>query len=319
MKKLFVGISILAVTALSACTGLTNQSLSFETNEDIISFQALAAANLMPEANQTMSTLEDVTTEPSTPVVVDQVTPYVELVEQLLGSNNGLTVTTLASDNPLYETMMTFETTGLLGEQQSYVIYYNMTLEEEEDDESEFILEGIMIKDTVEYQLIGEREVEDDEEKVEFKAMLDEYNYVESEYKVESEETELEMVVVENGNVVSETKIKIETEDNETKIELEFLTGVNTGTYQFKYETEDGQPILKVEFDVTTDGIQEQGQMTLSIHVDEVSGETYYTVFVDTDDDDYEERIDRDIEDNDDDEDEDDEDEDDDDSDDTDN
>jgi hypothetical protein len=318
MKKLFVGISILAVTALSACTGLTNQSLSFETNEDIISFQALAAANLMPEANQTMSTLEDVTTEPSTPVVVDQVTPYVELVEQLLGSNNGLTVTTLASDNPLYETMMTFETTGLLGEQQSYVIYYNMTLEEEEDDESEFILEGIMIKDTVEYQLIGEREVEDDEEKVEFKAMLDEYNYVESEYKVESEEIELEMIVVENGNVISETKIEIDTEDNETKIELEFLTGANTGTYQFKYETEDGQPILKVEFDVTTDGVQEQGQMTLSIHVDEVTGETYYTVFVDTDDDDYEERIDRDIEDDDDDEDEDEEDDDDDDSDDTD-
>lgn len=302
MKKIFLGLTLSLVALLTACTQTTSALLSLSSNEDIISLQALAAANLLDVSSSTMSLTstdinEDPVDEPLEPIVVDTIEPYIELVEQLLGSNNGLNVIVDVSDDPLYENMMTFETSSLIGETQSYTIYYNMTVEEEDDDESEFVLDGIMLVDDLVYTLTGKREVEENEEKVEFIAKLDDLNYVESEFKVESTETEFEILVVENGIEVSQTKVKIEAEDNETKVELEFMSGANTGVYEFKFETEDGQPILKVEFDATIDGVVTQGEITLSIVVDEITGETYYEIFVETEDGEYEEDIVREIED----------------------
>lgn len=324
MKKLFAFITALSIIVLSACSAFPSQgALQFDSNEDIISFQALAASSLINSQNLSLSTPgvsgqllsntqnegDDGVTGPTKNPVVDNIEPYLELIEQLLGSTNGLGVTVETSDLEAYETMMVFETSTLNGRTQSYVIYYNMTLEEEDDDESEFILEGIMLLNDLEYVLYGERELEDDEEKIEFIAKLDEFNYVESEYKVEEGEDKFEIKVVSNGILVSETQIKIEHEDNETKIELEFLDGDNYGSYEFKYETEDGENILKIEFDSMIDGIASKGEMRVLVTVDELTGETYYQVYVKPEnDDEYEDQIDRDIDDEDDEDDDDDED-----------
>lgn len=323
MKKLFALITVLSIIVLSACSAFPSQNaLQFESNEDVISFQALAASSLINNQNLSLSTPgitgqllsntqnegDDGITEPTENPVVDNIEPYLELIEQLLGSTNGLNVTVETSDLEAYETMMVFETSTLNGGTQSYVIYYNMTLEEEDDDESEFILEGIMLLNGIEYVLYGERELEDDEEKIEFIAKLDEFNYVESEYKVEDDEDKFEITVVSNGVLISETQIKIESEDNETKIELEFLDADNYGSYEFKFETEDGENILKIEFDSMIDGVESKGEMRVLVTIDELTGETYYQVYVKPEDaDEYEDHIDRDMDDEDDDEDEDDE------------
>ncbi|MFU8792941.1 MAG: hypothetical protein ACNA7K_02860 [Acholeplasmataceae bacterium] len=324
MKKFVLGFILLSVALLSACTdGYQVNTNMFETNEDVISFQALTAFSLLSssDANQPLSQhdtnvllsyqlLEEGTEDP---IVEDEpanddpllanIEPYIELVEQFLGSNDGLDVSILESPLEDYELMMTFSTNGLKGETQTYVIHYNMTLTEEEDDESEFSLEGIMIMNDVTYFLTGEREVEADEESIEFIAKLDDDNYVESEYKVESDEIEFEIKVVLNGEIVSETKIEIEYEEDETKIELEFLSGDATGTYEFTYELEDGEPVLKIEFDVEIDGIHTKGEIVVSIIVDPVTGETSYVLFVDPEDgESYESRKDRDIDDDDEDE-----------------
>jgi hypothetical protein len=317
MKKILFGFMFVSVAVLTACTSLVNQGLSFNTNEDILSFQVLAASALLPQGEQTpvsapntftasqlSTSSEDLVDEPvEEDPILENIDPYIELIEQLLGSNQGLSVEVLASDLEGYVSMMTFQTNGLLGESQTYTIYYNMTLEEEDDDESEFVLDGIMILGDQTYTLTGKREVEDDEEEIKFTAKLDDLNYVESKYEVESEEVKFEIKVVLNGIVTSETEIKIETEDDETKIELYFLSGENTGSYEFKYETEDGQPIVKIEYQTLTDGITSSGEIRLLILVDELTGETYYQAFVDPDDDDaYEREIDRDIDDDDEDE-----------------
>ncbi len=123
MKKIFLGLSLVAL--LTACTQTTSALLSLSSNEDIISLQALAAANLLDVSSSTMSLTstdinEDPVDEPLEPIVVDTIEPYIELVEQLLGSNNGLNVIVDVSDDPLYENMMTFETSSLIGETQSY-------------------------------------------------------------------------------------------------------------------------------------------------------------------------------------------------------
>lgn len=320
MKKIILGFVMLSVVLLSACTaGLNTNTKLFETNEDVISFQALSAMTLLSsgDSNTTLSqndsnvllsyqlfqegtedpvNQEDLMNEEDP--LISTIDPYIELVEQFLGTNDGLDV--LVTESPLvdYEFMMTFGTNGLKGETQTYVIHYNMTVTDEEEDETEFALDGIMIMDDVTYYLTGEREVEVDEESIEFIAKLDDDNYVESEYSVESDEIEFETVVVLNGEVVSETKIEIEYEEDETKIELEFLSGASTGTYEFTYELEDGEPVLKIDFDVEIDGIQTQGEIVVSIIVDEVTGETSYVLYVEpVDGEAYESTTDRDIDD----------------------
>ena len=332
MKKLLLGFMVLSVALLTACTSSLNTGLKFSTNEDVLSFQALIASALLPSSqeetlsgqyNVMSATLVNTETEEVDEVVEEEtseaetvlanIDPYVELIEKILGSNNGLSVLVETSTVEGYAYMMTFETSGLLGESQSYIIHYNMTSkdesdendddEEEEQDELEFVLDGIMMVGDQVYTLEGEREVEEGEEKIEFTAKLDDLNYIETEFKTETDETEFKIKVVSNGIVVSETEIEIEIEDDGIKVELEFLSGDNKGKYEFEYEVEDGQNVLKVEFDVEIDGISTKGDITLLVLVDELTGETNYQAYVELDDDDevYEKELDRDIDDEDDD------------------
>ncbi|MCF7932877.1 MAG: hypothetical protein K9K93_06890 [Acholeplasmataceae bacterium] len=313
MKKALILMGLLSMAVLTACqASLETTEKAFQTNDEVISLSALATTSLIPTlSNQTLasqhetvllsSDANEAELETDDDPVIENIEPYIELVEQLLGSTNGLNVMAEASELEGYEQKMTFQTSGMAGETSTYVIHYNMTLEEEEDDESEFSLEGVMIVDGLTYTLVGEREVEDGEEEIEFIAYLDDQNYVVSEYKVESEEVEFEIQVVVNGVTVSETKVEIKEEDLETKVELEFIDGVNSGVYEFKFETEDGQSVLKIEFDTNIDGVEASGEMTVSVHVDDLTGETTYQVIVNPEDDDaYEKSIDRDIDDDDD-------------------
>jgi hypothetical protein len=322
MKKALILIGLFSLAVLTACAAsLETTEKAFQTNDEVISLSALATTSLIPTlSNQTVanhnetrllsSTLNETELELDDDPVTDQIEPYIELVEQLLGSNNGLNVVAEVSDLEGYSEKMTFQTSGMAGETKTHVIYYNMTLEEEEDDESEFSLEGVMIVDGQSYTLVGEREVEEGEEEIEFTAYLDSQNYVVSEYNVESDEVEFEIEVVVNGVTVSQTKVEIKEEDLETKVELEFLDGENSGVYEFHFETEDGQSILKIEFDTMIDGVEETGEMIVSIHLDDLTGETIYQVFVYPEDDDaYEKSFDRDMDDDDDDDDDEDEDE----------
>ena len=321
MKRIMFVLILLSLAVFTACTQDSDGSTSlFTTNEDVIAFQVLAAASLLPTANEPALTttvqaqplsyvLNETEEEPvDDDPLLTTIEPYIALVEKFLSTDNGLTVQVEASALEDYDLMMTFQTRGLLGEVQTYVIHYNMTLEDEDDDESEFALEGIMIINDQHYILTGEREVEEGEESVEFIAKLDDLNYVELEYKVESEEIEFEIKVVLNGEIVSETKIEIEFEEDEITIELEFMEGESKGTYEFKYEMEGDQLVLKIEFDVEIDGIHVKGEITVSVHIDEVTGETTYRMFVEPEEGDaYEKDVPRTIDDDDDDDDDDDE------------
>jgi hypothetical protein len=317
MKKNILGFIVLPLLVLAGCAEVINikQDELFDTNENIIAFQAFTAASLLSsneilnanESNNFLSSsymevdykineLED-TQEPSDPLI-DSIKPFIDLAEKFLGNDNGLNVEVGLSESEDYEFSMTFQTKGLLGETQNYVIQYNMTITEEDDDETEYSLDGIMIYNDQTFILTGEREIEEDEDKTEFIARLDPLNFIESEYKLEDNESKFNIQVVRNGELVLETSIKIETEDDETKIVFEFYQDGNEGFYEFKYELEGDQQVLKIEYDVILDGVESKGTITVSVLIDEVTGETTYSLYIEPEDDDaYENEIDRDLDD----------------------
>jgi hypothetical protein len=179
-----------------------------------------------------------------------------------------------------------------------YEMHYNMTLIEEDDEESEYDLDGILITGINTYHVSGRKEIEEGEEKVVFKAFINENNYVESLYKIEEDEQTFRFKAVENGVVISESKFDLEMEDDEIKVELEFIEGDNEGYYLFEYRDEDGSKIIWIEFETIVDGEEMSGEMSVQMLVDEVTGEVVYRFNIRPSDDD---AFDYDIEDDDDD------------------
>ena len=311
MKKLlFVLLGLSLTLGLAACGSLNQDGIPFnlDSDQDVLAFQAISSVSLL--SSQELTVLETQRVSRMSEDVVtpmEQIEPYLELFEQLLAQSNGLDV---------------------VGNTVTYTMYYSNVVEEatiqedaedneetdeieddnentNENDESEFAIAGILIHGDVTYQITGKHEIEDDEEKIEFTSMLNETDFVEVTYKIEDEEVKFEYVVYQNGQVVNESQIKIENEDDELKIEFSFVDGANSGEYEFKLETEDGEDILKIEFYTMIDGVESEGEAKVKVMIDEVTGETYYTVVVKGSDDDeeHEESFDRDMDDDEDDED----------------
>ena len=322
MKKLLFGISVLLLTiTLAACTGTSYAAaFDFETDQEVFGFAAISTSSILENsAVQPLSQTNGMTQLDTkmNSMTLEEIQPYLEMFEELLTQNQGLTVVETVSEDPLYTTKVEFTVSNLLGEPVVYTMFYNQTLKNDDavieepvvdepvvdepvvnetevdetddlddEDELEYIIEGILFIDGAEYQVYGKKEMEDGEEKLTFKSMIDENNYVESKYKTEDGETKFYITVVQNGILVSESKIKIESEDNETKIVLEYNAGLNESKYSFKLENEDGVNLLMIKYEVLNDGTLETGKIKVEVIVDELTGVTSYQLFVEPDNDD---------------------------------
>ncbi|MFU8792939.1 MAG: hypothetical protein ACNA7K_02850 [Acholeplasmataceae bacterium] len=270
------------------------------TEAEVISFQAVSTVSLLTQSIDNVDVSYQPErlnlTQPSP--LIDYVKPYLSLVEKILASDTSFNIVSGPSDFEAYETYMQFETTDLLGRRVQYVMHYNLILVDEDDDESEYTMDGILITRSLIYQVKGEKTIEADETSIEFKAMIDDNNYVESKHTIESDETSFEMKVVRFGQLESEIKFDIEFDDDETTVSLEFVEGNNEGSFEFEYVFEDGLNLIYIEFETTINGQETKGEMTVVIIVDPVTNLTSYRFYVDPDDDEpYEYETDRDDED----------------------
>jgi hypothetical protein len=338
MKKI-LGLVLFSITTLvlGACSQLGITQFSLATDEDVLSYQAITTSSLLGQqiSDQVLSidsennllvdmtagatedeteVLDETTTEDQqtaqqeetkveTPVELAE--KFLSMVEKFVSGNQGLNVEKTASDLENYEYKLVFQALDILDQKTTYTLYYNQELEEENEDEQEFIITGILMYSDQTLNVYGEKEIEEDEETLEFTSYIDENNYVTSEYKVEDDKTEFSITEVRNGEVYSESEIEIKIEDNETKIELEYFFDSNTYAYEFEYEVKDGNPVLKIEYETVVNDIQEAGEVEVMISIDEVTQETTYVFFVDEDLDgqsDYEYESDREDDDDDDDE-----------------
>ncbi|MCD4826653.1 MAG: hypothetical protein K8Q99_02580 [Acholeplasmataceae bacterium] len=240
---------------------------------------------------------EDLVTEDTqTETPVELAEKFLGMVEKFVSGNNGLDVVKSDSDLEAYEYKLVFEALDILNQKTTYTLYYNQDLKEEDEDELEFIITGILMYSDQTLDVYGEKEIEEDEETLEFTAYIDKLNYVTSEYIIEDEKTEFSITEVRNGEVYSESEIEIKIEDNEVKVELQYIFEENAYEYEFKYETKDGNPVLKIEYQTVVDDVEEAGEVEVLISVDEVTQETTYVFLVDEDSDgelDYEYESDR--------------------------
>ena len=239
----------------------------------------------------------EVPTEPELPPVAPEapsnelteeqlstVNSYMALVENLL-ANGGLSAIRTESDREGYEIREEVSFSDLAGNVISYVMYYNSTLDytEIDDDETEsrYSIEGVMVIDGVDYALEGYTETETSEKENEsesyFKVTLADGSYIVMEQEVEDDETSLVYKVVKDKQVVEKIKFEYETEHGETELKMCVeKDGVKT-ELKFKEETEQGKKVIKVTV------VEGESKTTFKIEVtqDEEGNDVYHYTFGD--------------------------------------
>lgn len=330
---------VLSFSAMSASSLLTNYEMTDPLlSSDTMSIQLSGSLDTINEGDTVDETDDTVTTEEEKDQAVENVEKFLKLIEMYTSGKQTLATEDQVSDNVLYEHMLVISTLDMLGETVTYTLYYNQTLEgdetdeveetddldevdeedeadlddeedeadqddDEDKDEFEYTIEGILVYNDQTFTISGEKEIEADESSLEFTAYIDENNYITSEYEFEENESKFYITEVKDGVVFSETEIELESEEDEEKIELTYILGEDTYAYEFKFETEDGRPALKVEYETYVDGVSDEGEIMVYIVIDEVTQETSYEIAVDDDKDgeeDYRYSEDRDDDDDDD-------------------
>lgn len=314
--KLSLGLSLMVLFTLGIFALLYNPiepetplgEALFNEQKDVLSVSFVSTAALIPDYDQQLSTsgirLMALDTSP-----IERIKPYLGMIENLLAQDQGFSSMVLPSDLEDYETKLEIITYDLLGHPITYYFYYNVDAYEKDDDEETFEISGLMILRNLSYQMKGEKWIENGESKLKVKGFLDDYNYIESIYKVEEDESSYEVNRVVDGIFESSSIIKIEFDEaDEIKIKIEIDSINEISSYEFKYELEDDQPTIKAEYEVfdRINNLSYQAEMRISVKVDLLTGETSYSMIIkDEDNEEYEYESERDVKTDDEDEDED--------------
>lgn len=117
------------------------------------------------------------------------------------------------------------------------------------EEEIEYDLNALAIIDGVEYEVIGKKEVEvDDNEtevEIEFIVKLDDANYVKVEQEIEDNEVEYKYVVYQNGK--KQSSLTFETEEENGKTHIKLTTTENGYKETYKFIKEIDRTIIKYQ------------------------------------------------------------------------
>ncbi|MFA5481674.1 MAG: hypothetical protein WC282_04785 [Bacilli bacterium] len=278
-----LGINGFFTTTDSTDTSGTQIPSPIETNKEAFSVGVLAANvvvdfNTTPESGPSPRFLLDKPKDGE--VAIEEVSSYLEMIEQLLTSDEGVSVISETSDRPEYDYKDTIEAYDALNVSNQYIIYYNVT--EVDEDMNSYRFAGIMIFENKEneYALEGRKFQEDDELKYTLKVSYSEGNYVIIEYKEEENETKYRLKVYENGEVVSESSIKLEVEEDKIKLTLEFGDGDNSSRYTIKTTAEEAAK-MEIKYQIKRKGEPtKNGKILVKIVLNDLTGEYEYVLTV---------------------------------------
>lgn len=310
MSVLLISIIAVGIWVLNTPKGISEVELPsgkdiLEQEMNVLPLSFLSNASLLPSAkdrniNQNLSLNLNTNLADVSPM--DDLKPFLSLVESILNGKTKPVVEVKVSTNPEYETYVVVQTSDLLGMGFSYELYYNVKSFDKKDDDTTFIIEGIMIKDGLNYTMYGKKEVESDEETITIRSYLDDFTYIETIYETDTEESEYTIKHVKNNQTIYESVLQIESDEEEFEIELEIYTASTKSVYKMSYELDEDEPVIEIEFEIEEliTGNKKSGEMSIYIRIDDVTNMSHYEVFITTEDESYEETYDRDDHDDDD-------------------
>ncbi|MDY0295155.1 MAG: hypothetical protein RBQ71_05035 [Acholeplasmataceae bacterium] len=282
----------------------------FQEEQEVLPLSFLSTAALLPTQNNLSTSTVKLISETTSPV--DPIKPFLGLIETIFSQSTGPIVEAVPSDLEAYETLVILHTYDLLGLPITYKMYYNVVSYEDDEDESTFEIEGLMQSSHMTYPMTGKKEIEDGEEKITVRGIIDQNSYIETIYEIEENESKYIIHHVQNNQMIYESVLKVETEADEIKVEMEIESDSEKSSYQMEYEFEDGKGVVKIAFETYSyiTQIESSGEIEVHVIIDNISQLSNYQFLVKTEEGEYSEDYERDMKhDDDDDDDEDDEDE----------
>lgn len=297
MKKLLVITALLlGVFTFTACSRVFEEESTslFASSEELLGFSVVSTVTALHGEGQESPTAQNGLTflnanEDPFEILseIEALEPYLKLVETFMGGT-GYSVEVRESEMEDYEHTMVIAMKDITGETIHYTMHYNETIVDETTDEDqdyeeyESVLEGIMVIGETTYTLYGEREVDEGEEELQLTAKIDDENYATLEYEHEYDqgETETEFLyeLYRNNVLVKSIEIDFEQDAEETEMSLKFLEGEKESEYDFEIEREDGKTKITIEYKIEYAGDTiEEGDIEVEITFDEESGNYHVT------------------------------------------
>ena len=261
-RKLLFGSVLLTLSTLfvgcdKKVDKTTEEVESFKTMYD---FAAIGSIHLL---NNNVST-----DELPTQTEEDEVLNNLKQIEGLL--QEGMTKSAdEKSDLEGYEKMYKVCTLDFVDGHSEYTFYFNEKVLEQEHDETELALDGIVKINDQTFEMIGKKEVEGKEVEMNFKVMLDQNNYVFVEQEVENDESEFSFTKYENGIKVFETSLEFGRDLLDREFEITQLDKETNQLVSYKYEYDsralekyvkvtkivgDDKDVMRIKFEIDEDG-----------------------------------------------------------------
>ena len=201
---------------------------------------------------------------------IELVNDYLALVESLL-SEGDIKGTDIGGGQG-YEFGMTVSYSDLLGEEVSYVMYYDKIFTGGETDgdgsESNYSIEGVLVAAGASYPVSGNYTEETEEGEAEselyFRAYTAENSYIEvvrqSESENEDGESEREYqyvyTIYQDGNLAERMRVEYESEEGELELLMTIERGGVTEVLTFVDQTEDGERVISVRGDIDGQAVE---------------------------------------------------------------
>lgn len=225
-------------------------------------------------------------------IILPQLSPYLEMLEQLLSSEGQFDVVSEFSDRENYDFKETFIAYDAFGESMNYVIYYNVIEFTEDDEEATYRFAGIISyqESQEEYAIEGRREVEEDTVKVSMLISYSDDNYVRSEYITDEDTTKYRFRIYEDGDLVSESNLHLEFIEERLKLTLSFED--ENDSFRYMIDKDDDDPtLIHVNYLLEQGDLPPRaGRIDIRVLVNEDTGEVEYAIVVKPEGGDEEER-----------------------------
>ena len=262
----------------------TTVPLPIQNDQQVISVGALTSNVLFDytETSDVDGRFRALFDESDGEMIIPQISPYLEMIEQLMSSEGQPEIINEESDREEYDYKDIIVARDTLGIDLNYIIYYSVDELNDNNEIATYRFSGIIIygDSDDEYQITGSRKIEEDEAKVSMYIYYSEFVYIHSEYKEETDETKYRFRVYENKNLISDSSLKFEEDDGKLKLKLVFEEGDDTYTYNVMLDDQNPLLIL-IEYKIRLKGERNRdGELTIEVVTDEESGETEYVITV---------------------------------------
>lgn len=258
LKKLVLGLALVvcfvgSAVTLSACKK-SNKNASMSAY-DVLAMGMVSATNYLSQSKGTQS-LSALPSDQTQSTIVE----YTKMFENMLSNGLSHTESDTTTDDGEYNTLYSKKLSLTLSN-ETYTMYYNEVVEgtETEIDDNEIeqettsFLYGVVVKDTLKYNVVGAREIESETKK----------DIIEYENELKLIFSPFELVASDTKSIesIDVTKLSeyivIEQEAEENEIEFAYTTKTSTSnakTVEIEFETENNKSELEIK--ITENGIK---------------------------------------------------------------